>query len=481
MHFTQYYLECLSQASYLIGDTTTGQAVVVDPRRDVEEYLADAAAAGLTIVGVINTHFHADFVSGHLELAKATGAWIGYGRAAAADFEIRPFADGDRVSLGEVTLEIMETPGHTPESISVLVYEHADDEVAYAVLTGDALFIGDVGRPDLLASVGVTQEQLGRQLYDSIQHKLMGLPDPVRVFPAHGAGSACGKNLSTERQSTIGEQRATNYACQPMSETEFLAVVTQGQPSAPEYFLYNATLNKQQRDVRALDAQVVALSDADVVAALDEGAVLLDARSPIEFAAGHVAGAINVGAEGRLAETVGMVIAPTDRVVVMAPEGVEQQVAVRLGRIGFDGVLGYVANAQAFLIAHPDRAEPSSRLTPAQLDAALAGGVADLQVVDIRNTGELATGMVAGAGHIPLAELGRRTGELDPTRPVVLYCAGGWRSSVGASLLRHRGFGDVSDVLGGYGAINPGQVCAVTAAAAQAAREEDEAATVGTA
>ncbi len=203
MILTQYYLDCLSQASYLVADETTRLAVVVDPRRDIDDYLADAKEADLTIVGILNTHFHADFVSGHLELAKATGAWIGYGDQAKADFDIRAFADGERLSLGDVTLEIMHTPGHTPESISVLVYEHADDEVAYAVLTGDALFIGDVGRPDLLASIGFTADELGSMLYDSIHTKLMGLPDPVRVFPAHGAGSACGKNLSTEKQSTI--------------------------------------------------------------------------------------------------------------------------------------------------------------------------------------------------------------------------------------------------------------------------------------
>ncbi len=210
MRFTQYYLDCLSQASYLIADEVTGQAVVVDPRRDVAEYLEDARANGLTIVGIINTHFHADFLSGHLELARETGAWIGYGAAAKPEFEVRALEDGARISLGDVVLEIMATPGHTPESISVLVHEHADDEVAYGVLTGDALFIGDVGRPDLLASVGVTADELGRMLYDSVQHKLMSLPDEVRVFPAHGAGSACGKNLSTEKQSTIGEQRRFN-------------------------------------------------------------------------------------------------------------------------------------------------------------------------------------------------------------------------------------------------------------------------------
>ena len=450
MIFTQYYLDCLSQASYLVADETTGQAVVVDPRRDVAEYLDDAHAKGLTIVGVINTHFHADFVSGHLELARETGAWIGYGEAAVADFPVRHLADGERISLGEVTLEVMATPGHTPESISVLVFEHADDEVAYGVLTGDALFIGDVGRPDLLASVGVTADELGVMLYDSIQRKLMGLPDAVRVFPAHGAGSACGKNLSTETQSTIGEQRAFNYACQPMSQEEFVAVVTEGQPAAPAYFLYNATLNKQERAVRDLDAAVPALTADQVEAALAAGAVVHDARDVQEFASAHLRGSINVPADGRMAETVGMVFSPEQQVVVIAPEGVEQEVATRFSRIGFDHVVGYVADPEAYFLAHEDDVTRASRLSVAEADAAFARD--DVQVVDIRNAGELESGGVAGATHIPLAELARRSGELDPSRPVVAYCAGGWRSSVAASLLRSKGFADVSDILGGYGA-----------------------------
>lgn len=247
MFFAQYYLDCLSQASYMIADEATGQAVVVDPRRDVSEYLADAEARGFTVVGVINTHFHADFVAGHLEMAARTGAWIGYGRHAETEYPIRKLADGETISLGDVTLEIMETPGHTPESISVLIYERGEHTVPYGVLTGDALFIGDVGRPDLLASIGVTADELGAMLYDSVQNKLMGLPDEVRVFPAHGAGSACGKNLSTEKQSTIGEQRATNYACAPMSEGEFVAIVTAGQAAAPGYFVYDAILNRSER------------------------------------------------------------------------------------------------------------------------------------------------------------------------------------------------------------------------------------------
>ncbi|MFV0459904.1 MAG: MBL fold metallo-hydrolase [Actinomycetales bacterium] len=451
MIFTQYYLDCLSQASYLIADEGSRQAVIVDPRRDIAEYLADAADSQLTIVGILNTHFHADFVSGHLELARETGAWIGYGEAAEADFEIRSLRDGERISLGDVQLEIMSTPGHTPESISVLVYEHADDEVAHAVLTGDALFIGDVGRPDLLASVGVTADELGKMLYDSVHHKLMGLDDDVKVFPAHGAGSACGKNLSTERQSTIGAQRTTNYACQPMSEQEFLDVVTEGQPSAPAYFGYNASLNRHEREIRETDARVPALSADEFAAAVADGAVIHDARPPQEFATAHLRGAINVPADGRMAETAGMVFTPQQRIVIVAPPGSEQETAVRFARIGFDHVLGYLAEPEEYFLTHQDEVTRSSRLTVEQADAARAN-VTELQLVDVRNPGEVANGMIEGARHIPLAELARRTDELDPGKPVLAYCAGGWRSSVGASLLRSRGFADVSDILGGYGA-----------------------------
>ena len=281
MHFAQYYLDCLSQASYLIGDESTGRAVVVDPRRDVSEYLADARARGFTIEAVINTHFHADFAAGHLEIAAATGAWIGYGRRAAeVEYPIRRLADHDRISLGEVTLEIRETPGHTPESVSILVYEHAADPVAYGVLTGDALFIGDVGRPDLLSSLGHQPGELGRMLYDSVQHTLMALPDEVRVFPAHGAGSACGKNLSTERQSTIGAQRLTNYACAPMGEDEFVALVTEGQPSAPGYFVFDAVLNRKRHGLLDVEHSARPLPLAEFGDRRARGAVVVDARDP---------------------------------------------------------------------------------------------------------------------------------------------------------------------------------------------------------
>jgi glyoxylase-like metal-dependent hydrolase (beta-lactamase superfamily II)/rhodanese-related sulfurtransferase len=451
MIFTQYYIDCLSQASYLVGDSTTGQAVVVDPRRDIQEYLDDAKAQGLRIIGMINTHFHADFLSGHLELAEATGAWIGYGQAAKAEFETRALSDGERIALGDVVLEILETPGHTPESISVLVYEHADDDVAFGVLTGDALFIGDVGRPDLLASIGVTADELGKQLYGSIQGKLMGLPNPVRVFPGHGAGSACGKNLSTELQSTIGEQRASNYACQPMSEDQFLALVTAGQPSAPEYFVYDAILNRKQREVFHPETPVSALDDEELDAALARGAVVLDARDAVAFAGGHLAGAINVPADGRFAETAGMVATADQEIVLIAPEGRESEVAVRLARIGFDKVAGYVEDPEAALLARAGKVQQASRLTAVDLAALLDTDEAPV-VLDVRNLGERETGSIAGSLHLPLAELRRHLDEVPTGRPVVVYCAGGWRSSVAASLLRSAGWDDVSDVLGGFAA-----------------------------
>ncbi|MFD7989318.1 rhodanese-like domain-containing protein [Kitasatospora indigofera] len=452
MFFTQYYLDCLSQASYMIADETTGQAVVVDPRRDVTEYLADAETRGFTVVGVVNTHFHADFVAGHLELADRTGAWIGYGRRAETEYPVRRLAQGDRISLGEVTLQILETPGHTPESVSVLVFEHADDLVPYGVLTGDALFVGDVGRPDLLASAGVSAEELGAMLHDSVQHKLMALPDEVRVFPAHGAGSACGKSLSTERQSTIGAERATNYACAPMSREDFVALVTAGRTAAPGYFSYDAELNRRHHPLYDAATAPGPLPPAEFARLRAAGAVVVDARGPQEFAAGHLRGAVNVPADGRFAEQAGTVLDPAAELLVLAPGNRAEETVTRLARIGFDRVAGYLPDPEDALAALPDDTVPAGRLTVAQLRTALAGGNPPL-VVDVRTCGERgADGSIEGAVHIPLSELPARTAEIPAGRPLVLHCAGGHRSSIAASLLRHRGFTDVSDLLGGHAA-----------------------------
>ncbi|WP_370249291.1 rhodanese-like domain-containing protein [Nocardioides sp.] len=458
MYFAQHYLDCLSQASYLIGDEASGRAVVVDPRRDVDVYLADAAEHGLRIEGVLLTHFHADFLAGHLELAERTGAWIGYGTAATTDFPVRHFADHERLVLGEgpdaVALEVLHTPGHTPESISVLVYERAADERAYGVLTGDALFIGDVGRPDLLASVGVTADELGAMLHDSVQRTLMGLPDEVRVFPAHGAGSACGKNLSTEKWSTIGEQRRTNYACQPMSVERFVEIVTEGQSVAPAYFAYDAMLNRQQRET--FDPSGVAELDlAGLRAAVDAdpAATLLDVRLAEDFNAGHLAGSVSIPLDGRFAETAGMVLRHDEPLVVIADDAAARDEAVvRLARIGFDRVVGSLVDLDAVLPTVPaDRVGHGSRLTPLALDGILAARD-DVTLVDLRNAAELEQGGVPGAHHLPLAQLRDRIAELPTDAPVVVYCAGGWRSSVAASYLRSRGLTDVSDILGGFNA-----------------------------
>lgn len=452
MYFAQYYLDCLSQASYLIGDETTGRAAVVDPRRDVSEYLADAQARGFTIEAVINTHFHADFAAGHLELAAATGAWIGYGRRAAeVEYPIRRLADHERISLGDVTLEIRETPGHTPESVSILLYEHAADQVAYGVLTGDALFIGDVGRPDLLSSLGHQAGELGRMLYDSVQHTLMALPDEVRVFPAHGAGSACGKNLSTERQSTIGAQRLTNYACAPMGEDDFVALVTEGQPSAPGYFVFDAVLNRKRHDLLDVESSARPLPMAEFLDRRSRGAVVIDARDPHEFAAAHLRGSLNVPADGRFAERAGMVIEPGSEILVIAPPGTEQEVRTRLGRIGFDTVTGYLSTPEAAFLAIPGEVDQASRLTASDLREALGRDQPPV-ILDVRNAGERAAGAIDGSLHIPLAELPSRLSEVPADTPVVVYCAAGTRSSIAASLLRRSGHTDVSDLIGGEAA-----------------------------
>lgn len=451
MFFHQYYLGCLSHASYLIGDTTSGKAVVVDPQRDIAQYLADAEANGLTIVKILETHFHADFLSGHLELAARTGAAIGYGSAAAgrAEFPIETWGDGQRIELGDVVLEVRATPGHTPESISIVIHPNGGSGEPYGVLTGDTLFIGDVGRPDLLASVGVTADELARQLYHSLHEKLLTLPDATKVFPAHGAGSACGKNLSTETVSTIGEQRRTNYALAPMSEAEFVEVVTQGQSVAPQYFSFAANRNRELRELLSDDIHVPGLTVEEVLAHQINGAIVLDSRDDVSFTAGHLRGSVNVGLGGRFAEYAGEVMQPGTPILLVTDPGHEAEAKIRLARIGFDNVIGALTDPIAAFISHPENVEPMSRLSADALAERLRS-VSDLVVVDVRNPGEVALGTVPGARTISLPALLNSIGTLDPTAPTVVYCAGGYRSAIACSLLRSHGFSDVSDVVGGY-------------------------------
>jgi hydroxyacylglutathione hydrolase len=452
MFLKQYYLQCLSQASYMIADESTKRAVVIDPQRDIEQYVADADANGFKIERVIETHFHADFLSGHLELAKATGAVISFGEAAQGltGFPTEFLADGQRLSLGTVELEARSTPGHTPESTCIVAYESPDSQAA-AVFTGDTLFIGDVGRPDLLSSVGHSADGLARQLFHSLHDKLLTLPDSTLVYPAHGAGSACGKNLSTETVSTIGEQRATNYALAPMTEEQFVEVVTQGQSVAPMYFLHAATTNRSAHELLDASTPATPLNWQQAQNALNSGAVLLDTRDPEEFALGHLQGAINIGSSGRLAEYAGQVIVPGSPIVLFCAEGTQDETRIRLARIGFDNILGYVDDPIATMIAHPQQTEQSSRLTAAALDERIRR-VASLQVIDIRGPGETQLGLIPSATSIELSALTRSLEKLDSESPTVVYCAGGYRSSIAASVLRNNGFTDVSDLVGGYGA-----------------------------
>jgi glyoxylase-like metal-dependent hydrolase (beta-lactamase superfamily II)/rhodanese-related sulfurtransferase len=450
MIFTQHYLDCLSQASYLIGDETTGRAVVVDPRRDVNDYLGEAAEHDLRIERVIETHIHADFLSGHLELAAATGAPISYGEGADVEFPFEPLREGQRLSLGEVTLEILATPGHTPESISIVVYEHVDDEIPYGVLTGDALFVGDVGRPDLCTTDTSSADDLAATLHRSLQDKLLKLPDATRVFPAHGAGSTCGKQLSSETSSTIGEQRNSNYALQTNGVDQFVAAVTEDQPVQPPYFEFTSHRNRQQRDL--LDENPPAFLDLEEVRdRASAGAVLLDSREPDDYASGHLQGAVNVGLKGRFAEWAGNVLSPDRDIVLVGDPADALESKIRLSRVGFDRVVGQLRDPAELFAQRSDLVARTPRLTSERL-AELRAAQPRLQLVDVRGPGEVADGVIPGAIEIPLPTLTESLSSLDQAAPVVTYCASGSRSMVAASLLRASGFDDVSDVLGGYGA-----------------------------
>ena len=449
MFFRQYSLPCLSLFSYVVGDEVSGRAVVIDPQRDIDQYLDDTRDAGLRIERVIETHVHADFVSGHLELAKATGAAISYGAGVTVEYPVDPLAAGQRIELGDVVLEIRATPGHTPESIAIVMWEHAGDAAPWGVLTGDTLFIGDVGRPDLLAGGGLTPEEMARSLFHSLHEQLLTLPDSVLVFPAHGAGSACGKNLSTATSSTIGEQRLTNYALQPMSEDDFIKAVTEGQPAAPPYFAFAAATNRHQHELLDDREAPSALAVDEALAIVAAGGVLLDCRAPETFASGHVRGAVNVGLDGRFSEYAGDVI-PTDRpIVVVTDPGRETEARTRLGRIGIDTVAGAVYEIDGVLVDRPELAEISTRFTAAEFN----DQGHDIQVIDVRNPGELEDGALPAARNIPLARLLAELDTIDTDRPTIVYCAGGYRSSVAASLLRSRGVNDVADILGGWPAL----------------------------
>jgi glyoxylase-like metal-dependent hydrolase (beta-lactamase superfamily II)/rhodanese-related sulfurtransferase len=451
--FKQFYLSCLAHASYVIGDEETGIAAVVDPQRDIDQYLAFAKENGLRIKYVFLTHLHADFVAGHLELRDRVGATICLGAAAKAGYSFMPMSDGKAIEFGRVRLKTMETPGHTPESISILVYDlNVSNEQPHAVLTGDTLFIGDVGRPDLRAALGWSASQLGGMLFDSL-HKLLGLPDESLVYPAHGAGSLCGKALIKETFSTLGEQRRKNYALQPMSKEQFIRVVTADQPEAPPYFTYDAVLNSQERTTldETLATKMKPLTVDGLLALQAEGAQILDTRDPDEFGAAHLAGSVNIGLGGQYATWAGTVLDRMHPIAIIADPGRENEAAVRLGRIGFDHVAGYLEDGLLSLTARPELIVFTERLS-AQFAAELLSSSEPPLVVDVRAPREWEQKHIAGSVSMPLNRLLEARGTLPKNRALLVYCAGGYLSSIAASLLQGAGFAPVGEIAGGIAA-----------------------------
>lgn len=456
MILKQYYLGCLAHASYLIVDREGGHAAVVDPQRDIEEYLADAEQLDCRIEHVFLTHMHADFIAGHLELRDRAGAQIHLGRRARAEYDFIPMGDGDELRLGNVRLVVLETPGHSPESISILVFDpaHSEDR-PYAVLTGDTLFIGDVGRPDLRASLGWSADRLASMLYDSLREKLLPLPDDTLVYPAHGAGSLCGKNLSSDTVSTIGVQRTYNYALQPMSRERFIEVVTADQPDTPAYFTYDAVLNARERPTLAvaLERELRPLSLEPLLEAAAHGAQLLDTRDQAEFEAAHLRGALNIGLGGSFATWCGTILDQERPVVLIAEPGRELEAATRLGRIGFDSVVGYLASGMEQLHDAPELLVRTERITAGSL-AELLQSPEPPMLVDVRTAPEWAEAHIDGASNLPLGHLGEHIGELPADRALVVYCASGYRSAIAASLLEREGRGEVANLVGGLAAWN---------------------------
>jgi len=451
----QFYLNCLAHASYLVGDEATGTAAVVDPQRDIDQYLEFAAEHRLDIKYVFLTHFHADFLAGHLELRDRTGATICLGRKAVAEYSFKPVGDGSVVELGHVRIEALETPGHTVESISLLVYDGAQlgsqaaapDPVA--VLTGDTLFVGDVGRPDLRASLGWSASELGAMLYDSLHGKLLKLPDTTKVYPAHGAGSLCGKAISKETVSTIGDQRLLNYALQPMTKERFIELVTADQPDAPAYFTYDAVLNSRERQTldQALARELKPLTLQQLQSAVEDGAQLLDTRDPAEFAAAHLRGSVNIGLGGQYASWAGTLLDPSRPIVIVADPAAETQSALRLGRIGFDRVEGFLDGG---LAAAAD-VVMTERLSPQTAAQRMAAPNAPT-VIDVRTPHERSGKAIAGSVGRPLNTLPAALTDVPHDRALIVHCAGGYRSSIAASLLQREGFTNVSELAGGIAA-----------------------------
>jgi len=443
MHLRQFYVGCLAHASYLIGDG--GEAVVVDPSRDIEMYLDEAAVQGLRITWVLETHLHADFVSGHRELAARTGATIGIGARAEAGFPHRALRDGDQIMIGGTRIVALETPGHTPESLSFAVFERAADPQPVGVLTGDTLFVGDVGRVDILSS-RLPVAELAGLMYDSLHRKLLTLPDHTRVYPAHGAGSLCGRSMSAERSSTIGQERATNPALAPMSREAFIADITRDVPETPVYFLHSRDTNRAGPALRAERPLPPALSPTSVAAEIERGAIVLDARPFADYAAGHVPGSLHVPLDGQYASWVGTLVGPDDRLVLVSDPARTEEAVMRLARVGYENLSGVLDGGV------PGWAAAGRRLQRAAAEAVIGAIRAGRRVLDVRRAPEWNDSHLEGAHHIPLAQLAARAGELDRGAEWVVVCASGYRSGIALSVLERAGFTRLVNAAGGMDA-----------------------------
>lgn len=442
MQFKQFYLGCLSHASYYLG--SNGEAAIIDPQRDVQQYIDEAEANGQKIKYVIETHSHADFVSGHVELAERTGAEIIYGQRANTQFPTHKVKDGDELNLGDIKLQFLETPGHTPEGITVVASERSDTATPLKMFTGDTLFIGDVGRPDLIGSKGFTAEEMAAMLYDSLHNKILPLPDETEIYPAHGAGSLCGKSLSNERWSTLGQQRRSNYALQPMSKDEFVKLVASDQPEVPAYFPQSAEKNLLG-SAKLDDLPKPKELSADEID--NFRGVVLDVRSNTEYGAGHISNSINIGLGGQFASWAGTLIPiGTSIAVVAADQDQIDEAVVRLARVGHENVTGYI------LIGDHDGSKKAIEQVSVERASELIESGEDIQFVDVRRRGEHDSGHAKQSKNFPLDKLEREVGRLDPNMPTYVICQGGYRSSIGTSILENAGFKKLYNVTGGTAA-----------------------------
>src|ERR1041385_7640464 len=446
MYFEQFYLGCLAHASYMLG--SEGEAAVVDPQRDVEIYLKAADEQGLKIRHIFETHLHADVVSGHLELAKRTGAKIYIGAQAGVTFPHVILHDGLEVRFGKLRITALETPGHTPEGVCLLVTNEEKSQAPWAVLTGDTLFIGDVGRPDL--SKTHTPQQLAGNLYDSLHEKLMRLGDQVLVYPAHGAGSLCGRNMRAERSSTIGTERLTNYALQIKSRDEFIRQLTEHLPSRPEYFLQDAEINRAGASALSELHDLPPITVAELSKLMQQGVFVLDVRPNADFAAAHVPGSVNIALSGQFASWAGAIMGLSAHPVLVADTPEQYAEArLRLARVGIEDPRGFLQGGIAAWKQAGFRVADVPQITVQDLSRERTQS---LQVLDVRREGEWQSGHIEGAEWFPLDNFKVSAPELDPSAPVAVHCQGVYRSMIACSLLQRAGLKNVKNVVGGFDA-----------------------------